>query len=273
MKQVLFLSAGEAFPEGAFAFMASFKKWDVFHVKGLFFSPMGFDGRISSGFALGKSAIDKELAKEWHAIKAQKERFARNMEELGLPYSIHENDEPWNKELFTKETRFADIVTVSAEMFYSELESGQSNLLFREVLRETEAPILVIPENAGPPTKLVFAYDGSRESVHALKLFTYFFPDFVSLPTEVIYAKEEESDDAPDKHLLGEYARLNYTDIQFSKLHFKPADLFPAWFRDKVGALLITGSFGRSALSYMAKRSFAEKVIAEHRLPLFITHF
>jgi hypothetical protein len=273
MKQLLFISAGEAYPEGASAFLHSLKKHDNFHVRGLFFSPLDYQGNLSASYVPGSTAWVQTKEKERKAVIKNKERFVLDCEKSNIAFDIHDNDEPWSKQLFVKESRFADLVVVSGETFYSELDANAPNLFLHEALRETESPIVVIPEKYTPVEHIYFAYDGSRESLYALKQFTYLFPHMTKLPAEVLYAREEESEEAPDKDLLKTYAHLHYENIGFSKLHFKPADLFPAWVGDKQHALLVSGSFGRSSLSYLTRRSFAEKLIYEHKLPLFITHF
>jgi nucleotide-binding universal stress UspA family protein len=40
----------------------------------------------------------------------------------------------------------------------------------------------------------------------------------------------------------------------------------------KRSALLVSGSYGRSGLSQLFKKSFVNEIIAEHRLPVFIAH-
>jgi hypothetical protein len=132
---------------------------------------------------------------------------------------------------------------------------------------------MVVPEGFTAFDQLFFAYDGSKESLYAIKQFSYLFPQHANLPAEVFYFKDEEAEGLPDLDLLKEYTGLRYDNIGFSKLHFSPTKFFPDWIGEKANVLLVSGSFGRSSLSYMAKRSFAERVIKEHRLPIFIAHF
>jgi hypothetical protein len=273
MKQLLFISAGKAFPEGAFAFLQFLRQQESFHVKGLFFSPIDYGGIYGSSYVPGSATYVRTKDKERQVVADQKSLFARRCEEANIHFQLHENDEPWSKQLVAKESRFADLVVVSGEAFYAELDAEEPNLFLHEALRETESPILVVPENYTTFDQLFFAYDGSKESLHAMKQFSYLFPQFSSLPAEVVYIKDEEAEGLPDIDLLKEYVGLRYDNIGFSKLHFKASDLFPTWIADKQNVLLVSGSFGRSSISYMTKRSFAERVIRDHKLPIFIAHF
>jgi hypothetical protein len=272
MKQVLFISAGKVFPEGAFAFLRSLRQQESFHVKGLFFSPLDYDGINTAAYAPGSDSYVRTKDKERQVVANHKAIFARSCEEANIHFQLHANDEPWDKQLVAKESRFADLVVTSGEAFYAEIDADEPNLFLHEALHLTESPIVVVPENYSGFDQLIFAYDGSRESLYALKQFSYLFPQYVHLPSEVLYVKEEDSEILPDMDLLKEYAGLRLGNVGFSKLHFKASDFFPSWVASKQKALLVSGSFGRSSLSYMAKRSFADRVIRDHQLPIFIAH-
>jgi UDP:flavonoid glycosyltransferase YjiC (YdhE family) len=116
------------------------------------------------------------------------------------------------------------------------------------------------------------AYDGSRESTYAIKQFCNLFPSLCDLPTEILYIHEDAGNSIPDLENLQQFTRLKFESMSFSKLHFNAAEYFPAWINGKKNVLLVTGSFGRSALSYIGKRSFARDIIHDHQLPVFIAH-
>jgi hypothetical protein len=272
MKQLIFISAGKAFPQGAFAFLQFLRQQESFHVKGLFFSPIDYYGMATASHLHSSAPYMRTKDKERQTVADHKALFARRCEQENIHFQVHANDDPWSKELAAKESRFADLVIASAEVFYAEIDAREPNLFLHEALREAECPIMLLPENFSAFEQLYFAYDGSRESLHAMKQFSYLFPQYSSLSSEVLYIKDEASENLPDPDLLKEYAGMHYDNIGFSKLHFKPADFFAGWIADKQKVLLISGSFGRSSLSYMAKRSFAEKVIREHKHPIFIAH-
>ena len=142
----------------------------------------------------------------------------------------------------------------------------------QEALHGTECPIVVVPETFKDVEHLAFAYDGKKESVFALKQFTYLFPQFVDLPAEFVYMRDEEKDDIPDLKLLEEYTRFHFNCMAASKLHFDPKKYFSTWIKNKKNALLVSGSYGRSIVSNILRRSFADKIIHDHANPVFIAH-
>jgi hypothetical protein len=88
----------------------------------------------------------------------------------------------------------------------------------------------------------------------------------------MVYVKDESSEHIPDLDNLKHFSKLHFSSMGFSKLHFSAAHNFASWIGEKKAAMLITGSFGRSFFSYAARRSFADQVIQDHAMPLFIAH-
>jgi hypothetical protein len=47
---------------------------------------------------------------------------------------------------------------------------------------------------------------------------------------------------------------------------------FKLWLEEHPASYLVTGAFSRSTFSQLFKKSFASSVIANHRMPVFISH-
>jgi len=108
--------------------------------------------------------------------------------------------------------------------------------------------------------------------MHALKQFCYLLPQFTDLPTEFIYVRDETSDNIPDLDNLKSFTRVHFSSMNFAKLNFNAARYFSTWIGEKQQVLMVSGSFGRSPFSYIGKSSFAQQVIHDHKMPLFIAH-
>lgn len=272
MKQVLFVGAGHKFPEGCFSFLQPMQLQERVHVRGLFFRPVDYVPLASlvppTGLVPNLAFADKEK----DVVSSHKVQFARRCENNYIPFDIHPNEGEWDKLLLVRESRFADFILISAETFYADSDDDQPNAYLREALHAAECPVLVVPENFEQVGHLFMAYDGSSESMYAIKQFCYLFPHMTELPTEVIYVKEEESDVFPDIDRLKQFTRLKLDCMSFTKLRFRADGFFATWIEDKKNALLVSGSFGRSELSYKVKPGFATKVIGQHSLPVFISH-
>ena len=272
MKQVLFVCAGSEFPLGAFNFLVSMHRDQPVEALGLFFSPMEREEMAIISRLPVQAPYERLTAREKQSLTANKTLFARQCAQHHIRYRIHDNEEQWDKPLFVKESRFADLILLSGELFYGDLALHQPNSYLQDALHSAECPVLAIPEEYKQTDHLFIAYDGSKESLLAMKQFSYLFPGYTDLPAEVVYIRDEASDEIPDFANLRFFTRLHFGSIGFSKLHFKAARYFASWINEKQHVLLITGSYGRAPFSYATKRSFAQQVIHDHRLPVFIAH-
>jgi len=272
MKRILFVCAGNTFPKGAFSFLQSLQQREPVCVTGLFFSPINDTAMatVSQVPVPGPYLRLKEQQKK--VVDENKALFARLCEQHYIRHHIHVNDEEWYKDILAKESRFSDLVVLSGELFYSNVDADQPNSLLQEALHVSECPIMVVPEDFAPFQHLAIAYDGTKESLYAIKQFCYLLPQYTDLPTEFIYIKDETSPDIPDIDNLRSYSRLHFSSMNFSKLHFKAANYFATWIGEKQNVLMVCGSFGRSSFSYVTKRSFSEEVIHDHKMPIFIAH-
>jgi hypothetical protein len=250
MKQALFVCTGNNFPQGAFNFLISLRQQGQINTTGLFFS---------SG-------------DEHDDTTASKAAFKQQCAQHHIPHSIHENEAPWDWTIFAKESRFSDLALLSGQLFYADPKHRQPNTFLSEALHHSECPVLVVPEDFTPSNHLFIAYDGTRESLFAIKQFSYLFPHLTDLPTEVVYVNEEASVSIPELDHLRRYSRLHFSCMGFSQLHFRAAEYFADWIGERQHVMLISGSYGRSPFSYATAPSFAEEVIHDHKLPVFIAH-
>jgi hypothetical protein len=272
MKHLLFVGAGDQFPQGPFAFLAGMQLQDRLHVKAMFFRPVDSAALASARYGGSLIPVLELEDNEKELIETHKALFARQCERHHIQYSLYDNNQEWDKDLIVRDSRFADLLLVSAQLFYATTDGNQPNQYLREALHAAECPVLIIPEDYTSVQHLFMAYDGSRDSLYAIKQFCYLFPDLADLPTELLYIKDEPGGAIPELENLKQFTRLKFDCMGFSKLPFKADDHFATWISEKQHALLVAGSFGRSPFSYTIKRSFAEKVIHDHKLPVFIAH-
>jgi hypothetical protein len=272
MKQILIVGAGNQFPKGPITFLRSIQENERVHARGLFFRPVDYPALAGAGASNNIVPFLELEDNEKEVIAHHKAVFARQCEQSNIPFSLHDNSSHWDKNLLIKESRFADLILISGEHFYAETDNSRPNQYLREALVLAECPVLVVPENFKPIEHLFMAYDGSRESIFAIKQFCNLFPDLIDLPTEILYIHEDDDNTIPDLENLQQFSRLKFDSVSFSKLQFNAGKYFSTWISEKKNVLLVSGSFGRSGISYIGKRSFAEHIIHDHQSPIFIAH-
>ena len=141
-----------------------------------------------------------------------------------------------------------------------------------EALRIAECPVILVPENFKTIDRVIVAYDGKEESLFALKQFCNIMPQLTEMPTELVYIKDEDDDSIPESELLKEYVRLHFASLGIAKLHFDAKKYFSSWTAEKKNVLLVCGSYSRTSVSNFLKASFAENIIREHLMPVFVAH-
>ncbi len=273
MKKILFVCDGDNFPEGAFRFIKEIRESETLLVKGLFFTNVDTEQMIPIGFIPISEPYVKLKEQERVLVRKSQSKFSRECAEHGIKFQIHPHDSSWDRDLFIRESRFADLVVISEELFCHTFLDIQPNYFMVEALRVSECPVVVIPENFHTIDRLAIAYDGGKEGMFALKQFAYLFPDYTNLPAEFVHVKDEKSDDIPDQELLQEYTSSHFETLFASKLHFDPKKYFTAWLENKKNVFLVAGAYSRSSLSNTLRQSFADRVIAKHACPVFIAHF
>lgn len=273
MKKILFLCDGDNFSEASFDFIRQLSVHETISVKGLFFTPIDIEQMVAISYVPVMGPYVKLKEQEMEMVRRSQQRFILACEDAGLRHQVHSYTNDWNKDIVKKESRYADLVVLSGELFCRDVPDRQPNYFMEETLRHAECPVVVVPENFRAIERVAIAYDGKKESMFALRQFANLFPDLMELPTDIVHIKNDADDEIPDRELLLEYTKAHFEAQYTSKLHFNPKKYFANWLDDKKNVFLVTGSFSRSPFSNMLKESFTTDVINRHGCPVFIAHF
>lgn len=275
MKKVLLAFDGSNFSDGAFEFVRRLNLVQPVLVAGVFLPQVDFANLWSYASAVGaEGAVFVPLVEEEdaQAITKNISHFESLCQANQIAYRVHKDFYDLALPELKKESRFADLVILSAETFYKRfLQSDQYDYL-KDATHAAECPVLIVPENYEFPDNNILAYDGSAESVFAIRQFAYIFPELAANKTLLVYAEEDKDHDFPSKDYMIEYATQHFKDLTFYKLEVNPKKYFNAWIAEKKSSILVSGSFGRSTFSEIFKKSFVADIIREHKLPVFIAH-
>jgi nucleotide-binding universal stress UspA family protein len=274
MKKILLAFDGSNFSMGAFEFARKLNEIEPILATGAFVPQVDFANLWSYAAASGAGTNYIPLLEEDDAEFIQKNilLFEELCQKNGITYRVHEDFYLFALPELKRESRFADVIILSGELFYKGvIESNQYDYL-RDALRATESPVLIVPEHYQFPDNNILTYDGSEESVYAIKQFAYIFPELARNPTLLIYAQSEEGKDFPSKQDIIELASQHYKDLTFYKLEIDPKKYFSTWINERKGSILVSGSFGRSTFSQMLRKSFVRDIIKERKIPVFVAH-
>jgi nucleotide-binding universal stress UspA family protein len=274
MKKILLAFDGSNFSTGAFEFVRRLNEIEPILVTGVFMPQVDYANLWSYASAAGAGAGYIPFLEEEDSDTVQKNmlHFEELCQKNGVAYRVHKDFYSFALPELKRESRFADVVLISGELFYKGvIESNQFDYL-RDALHAAESPVLIVPEHYQFPDNNVLTYDGSAECVYAIKQFAYIFPELASNPTLLVYAENNEHKDFPSKHDIIELATQHFKDLTFYKLEVNPGKYFNTWINDRAGSILVSGSFSRSNFSQLFRKSFVRDIIREHKIPVFIAH-
>ena len=272
MLKIIIAFDGQHFTEGAMSMANWLNNRNPVLVTGIFLSPVDYREIIGySGMGMGAPVFTMPLDTDDILVNETMEKFSAYCDKHHLEYTMHKDTDLFALAELIQETRFADCLIISSELFYENIDKEQPNEYLRKALHESECPILLVPENFEAPETILLSYDGKASSVYAMKQFAYLFPDFCNMGT-LLFNTGEEGDQLPKKDLLEEFAARHYQPITIEKISLSDKEQLKKWMTGKKNAILVSGAFGRGELSNFLKKSFVTDVIREHRLPVFVAH-
>jgi nucleotide-binding universal stress UspA family protein len=273
MKKILIAFDDSHFSEGAFEAARSLNELEPILLVG-FFLPAVYYANTPVGVEDLPKPFYVPLVEEEdiNVIEESIIRFEEKCNDNDIKYLVHKNLVDAAIPSLKIETRFADLLIIGSEMFYKNLGKVKPNQYLRHTMREAECPILIVPEKFNIPTLNILAYNGDESSVYAAKQFKYLFPQLKKNKTLMLVATRKSDVEIPELSFMEEYVINGFPDFELRKVDFDARKFLGTWISEKEGAILITGSYGRSELSEIVRPSFVTDVISQHYIPVFIAH-
>jgi len=273
MRKVLLALDGEHFPQGAFELAAEMHRDEPILLAGVFLSPIDVSKIIAytgvEAVPLMPSLVETDFSEK---IQRNISRFEKKCLAEGLEYRIHNDSENLPLASLIKETRFADLLLIGRESFFSNVNKEQPNEYMQELLKKTDCPVLLVLDAMEESERVVLLYDGDASSVFAIKQFAYLFPGKCSLPTTLVQATVSPDNELEDQTLVTELAARHYSNLTLQEVGLHDRQEAAAFLSGQQKSWLVTGAYGRSMFSTLFRKSFADELIRRLPLPLFIAH-
>lgn len=274
MKKILLAFDGTHFSEGALKFARKLNEKEPVFLAGAFLPQVDYANlwSFSVGGSSGPSLVPLLEEEDAHTIKENVKRFESYCHTNGIKYSVHKNYFDFALPELKKESRYADLLILSSELFYKQAGIEKPNEYLQEILQGVECPVIIVPEHFEFPDNIILSYDGSEASVYAIKQFAYLFPELAGHPSLLVYAGKRSDESLPDEVNIKELVLNHFPGMTWFRLETNAKKYFVTWLEDKKGAMLVCGAFGHSDLSMLFRKSFVADVISDHRIPVFIAH-
>jgi hypothetical protein len=223
-------------------------------------------------FASEKSVFSEINRADHESMKKSIDLFKNICQENEVRFHVQSGMDNYLEDLLYA-TAFADLLIIDAWETFSYIESGLPSWFIRNVLRDAQCPVLAVPNKFQAIKKIVLLYDGSPSAIHAIKIFSYIFPETNNMHVQLMSTiKEIHEDEIPDAELIREWMNLHFPRATFNIVHGKSHDI-PSILSDKnEGVMAVAGSYHRSNLSRFIHKSLADLIIRDASVPLFIAH-
>ena len=149
MKKIIIALDGEHFPKGAFEFAKYVNNQNEILLAGVFLSPVDYSKLMAySGGMEGIAIMPELLTKndDEDIVNRNTHLFEEACITDGMHYRVHKDVDMMALSSLVEETRFADVLLVSSELFFKNVESAQPNYYLEELLKKSECPVMLIPE-------------------------------------------------------------------------------------------------------------------------------
>jgi len=272
MKKIILASESKQFTRAAMEFLSQIHKQESLFVVGGFSHSLNH-ARLSEISSQPNMGLAVELVEQdREALDENILLFEYYCERQRIKCRIHEEKYAFEIDELVSESRFADILVMNAKLLGNGVDAAESKLHIKQVLHKAECPVLLIPDTYTAFKRIAIAYDGKKESMFALKQFCYLFPEFLNLPTEIVFLSKNEETDVPRLKVLKEYVNQNFSSINICKVNIDPKKDLAGWASDRKDVLVIAGSYGRAGAFNSVADSFIDPILDIHQLPVFITH-
>ncbi|MCG2616275.1 universal stress protein [Terrimonas sp. NA20] len=274
MKKILLAFDGTHYSQAALEFAYLIHQKDHIFLTGAFLPQVDYSSLWSYATTEREGRVVAPLLEDSTAEEVQQNilRFTDYCQQRGIPCKTHTTYLDFAMPELKKESRFADLLIVSSQEFYKQAGSEVSNYYLKEILHELECPLIVIPEKSIAPSTNILAYDGSASSMYAIKQFAYLFPAWANNPTTIVYATPQAGREWPYDTEIREFIESHFKNVNWQRLVIPNRNFFSSWLMENNDAILVSGSFGRSGLSMLFRKSFIAEAINEHYMPVFIAH-
>ncbi len=270
MLKVIVAFDGQHFSAGAMKMAQWLNRKMPILLSGVFISPVDYRELLGySGLGVGAPVFPVSYEQDDSIIEETMGKFIQYCQENGLEYNTHKDTTLFALAELVQETRFADLLVISSELFYENIDKHQPNEYLKKILHDAECPVLLVPEQFEEPASVLLSYDGKASSVFAIKQFAYLFPQCCKMGTMLFHSQGEE---IPQALRLKELVEVHFDPVDIQQLNEEDAEILHNWMLDNRHAILVAGAFGRGELSSLFRKSYITDIIRAHRIPIFIAH-
>jgi hypothetical protein len=224
------------------------------------------------GGAYGDGEINESHSSREELIQTNISSFKEAAINRGVNFISH-RDRGIPAYQLIEESRFADAMIIDPSTSFNRHSERTPTNFIKDVLKGTECPAIIAPEDFEAIEEIVFTYDGSQSSVFAIKQFTYLFPQLHDKRVTVVHINDTGEWHDTNRFKLKELLKNYYFDLHVEILKGTIYKTLFEYVFAKKNSFLVMGAYGRNALSRFFKPSKADLIIKTIKHPIFIAHY
>lgn len=217
--------------------------------------------------------IQKQKEDEAH-IQENMKRFNEQCNAAGVKHKLHVYNGTDLVRFLLDESVFADVLVLDQQMSFTYGRAHQLSGFVVDVLEDTHCPVVVVPPKVVAADHVFLCYDGSPSSVYAMKMYSYIFPEWSSKATTLVAFNEEATNHLKESENIKDLLNQHFTSLTIDvKHHDRIGDALLSYFKmQEDNGFIVMGAYGRTAFSRWLKKSMANTIINEVKMPVLITH-
>lgn len=198
-------------------------------------------------------------------IESELKVFKDECAHAGLACSC-EIDETISVQHLLQISSFSDLIIADGS-------SSSDEFTIKDILIGAHAPVLLVSKEVAPPENIILCYDGKPSSIYAIKMFSYLFPEWTSLPTKLVHVSSKASTQIPHESHFQSWLNQRFRQFEKVTLHGDTQEQIVRFIRpNSEASIVVMGSFGENTLSRIFHKSLSNAVLAHTNASLFITH-
>ncbi|MDH7460547.1 universal stress protein [Chitinophagaceae bacterium 26-R-25] len=278
MENILLVIDGARMDRAMVDFSCYLAKLTRSRLRALFMEHLSIEGESEKFEIFGSVSSTMVLPRELHekqkilqVCESNEKLFAETCISNGIDFSIRSQYHNWI-ELLVEETRFADVMVINPQTSFSDKVANIPSNFAKQVLEKAECPVIIAPGSFEGVDQLLFAYDGSKSCVFAIKQFAHTFPQLTGLPVTLLQIGTAEDAFANDSEKVNELLDAHFPNHHFELLEGSPSNELFGYLLGKRNVFIVMGAYGRNNISRFFRQSTADLVMKTINLPFFISH-
>ena len=226
---------------------------------------------------ISEKGVTEERIQELEKLDAEKRKQAANDFETvcnaeGMVCDVHHDEQVALQELI-HESLFADLLIIDRKETLTHYEEAIPTRFTRDLLTEAHCPVLLVPSVYQPAEQILLLYDGTPDSIYALRMFSYVCSAIKYLPTTLVHVAEQGNKSPADAILLKEFLKRHFPAATLHLLRGNAEMAILQFLTAQTAtSLVVLGAYGRGNISRWMRPSMADRLLEQFELPLFIAH-